>query len=167
MVRPALVGKRRRRIVLVRCVRWRSLTLVSVVLWALVAAGCSDASTDETPAGAVRLFLDAMDRSEREPDALREAYALLASPSRRALLERAHLAGSLGGRHFDPWEMLVRGRARRTFSVREGTSGMRASIHGDEATVTVSEDDGERRATIPLVLENGRWRLVVDIPPAR
>jgi len=128
---------------------------------------CSSAPSDETPEGAVRLFLDAMERSEREPEALREAYALLAGPSRLALLERAHLAGSLGGRQFDPWEMIVRGRSRRSFAIREGVSGMRASIDGDEATVTVSEDDGEQRARIPLLREDGRWRVLIDIPPAR
>ena len=129
--------------------------------------GCADLPSDETPSGAVRLFLDAMDRSDREPEALREAYALLAAPSRRALQERAHLAASLGGREFQPWEMLVQGRYRQSFQVHEGSSGMRERIEGERATVTVRSDDGERSAEVPLVLEEGRWRVLVEIPPAR
>jgi len=139
-------------------------------LWGLsllLAAGCSDAPTDETPSGTVRLFLQAMERSERDPAALEDAYRLLARPTRRALMERAHMAGSLGGREFRPWEMLVRGRYRQTFTPRRGARGMSESIDGDRATVRVTAADGERRAEVPLVREEEGWRIVIEMPPLR
>ncbi len=136
-------------------------------LAALLATACADVPSDETPAGALRLFVDAMERSDAEPEALRDAYALMAAPSRRALQERAHLAASLGGREFQPWEMLVRGRFRRSFPLRDRQGAMRESIQGDRATVTVRSEDGQRSAQVPLVRERGRWRVLLDIPPAR
>ena len=63
--------------------------------------------------------------------------------------------------------MLVRGRFRRTFAVREGGRGMEESIDGENATVTVRSEDGSRSARVPLVLEDGHWRIVIEIPPAR
>ncbi len=144
--------------------RWLLAAPLAVTL---AATGCTEEASDETPAGTVRLFLDAMERSEREPAALREAYGLLALPARRALTERARLAGSLGGRDLQPWEMLVRGRARRSFAVGEGTRGMREEIDGASATVQVREPSGTRSADVQLVREDGRWRIVLDLPPVR
>lgn len=131
---------------------------------ALFAAACSEAPSDETPSGTVELFLDALDRSEHDERALREAYVLLAASTRRALMERARLAGSLGGREFQPWEMLVRGRSRLAFTPRGGSAGMRESIEGERATVTVTDEDDEHTARVPLVREDGRWRIVIDLP---
>ena len=134
-------------------------------LIALAAVGCTEAPSDDTPSGALRMFLDAMERSERDPEALQEAYALLAAPARHGLQERAHLATSLGGREFEPWEMLVRGRFRRTFTARE-SHGMEERVDGDEATVVVRGDDGQV-ARVPMALEDEGWRVVLAIPPAR
>lgn len=134
-------------------------------LIALAAVGCTEAPSDDTPSGALRMFLDAMERSERDPEALRDAYALLAAPARHALQERAHLAASLGGREFQPWEMLVRGRFRRRFTARE-SHGMEERVDGHEATVIVRGDDGQV-ARVPLVLEEDGWRVMVAVPPAR
>ena len=44
---------------------------------------------------------------------------------------------------------------------------MRSVIAGDHATVTVLSEDGQRSAQVPLERENGRWRVLVEIPPAR
>ncbi|MCA9607942.1 MAG: hypothetical protein KC619_20170 [Myxococcales bacterium] len=131
----------------------------------ILLTACADVPSDETPSGALRLFVDAMERSDGDPEALRDAYALMAAPSRRALQERAHLAASLGGREFQPWEMLVRSRFRRSFAFRD--RAMREVIDGDHATVTVRSEDGQRSAQVPLERENGRWRVLVEIPPAR
>lgn len=130
---------------------------------ALALAACSDEPTDATPSGAVRLFLAAMERSEHDPDARREAFELLARPTRRALAERAHTAGTIGGRDFHPWEMLVRGRYRQTFTPRRGGRGMEEAIDGDTATVTVTSDNGARTARVPLVWEEDGWRIVIEL----
>jgi hypothetical protein len=138
-----------------------------LILLALAAIACSDVPTDETPRGTVRLFLAAMARSEHDEEALREAYGLLSAPTRRDLQERAHLATSFGADQLEPWEMLVRGGFRQTFTPADGARGMREEIHGAEATVVVTNQGGDRRAEVPLVRESGRWRLVLELPPAR
>jgi hypothetical protein len=134
------------------------------ILIALAAIACSDVPTDETPRGAVRLFLSAMERSEHDDEALREAYALLSAPTRRDLQERAHLATSFGADQLEPWEMLVRGGFRQTFTPAPGSRGMRERIDGAEATVVVRNEAGDRRAEVPLVRESGRWRVVLTLP---
>ena len=143
----------------------RPLAILALV--ALALGGCTKAPSDATPSGAVRLFLAALQRSERDPGALEDAYRLLSSPSRRALTERAHLAGSLGARDLEPWEMIVAGRSRATFAPARGARGMRESIQGERATVTVQSQDGERTAEVALVRERGRWRIVMELPPPR
>lgn len=142
----------------------RRAALLSIVL---LASSCSDVPSDETPRGAVRLFLSAMARSEDDPRALREAYGLLSASTRRALVERARFAESLGANELEPWEMLVRGRFRQSFTAARGARGMREQIDGNEATVTVTNEGGSRRAEVPLVREDGRWRIVLEIPPVR
>ena len=141
--------------------RW-SLPAVALVL---VAAGCEDVPTDETPRGALRLFIDAMERSERDHDALQEAYALLSRDTRRELTARARTA--LGGERLEPWDMLVRGRFRLTFTPGVRARGMRERIRGSRATVVVRDASGRRRAEVPLVREGGRWRIVLELPPFR
>lgn len=147
----------------------RTVAIVALLALALglPLAGCTEAPTDETPSGTVRLFLAALQRSERDPAALREAYRLLSASSRRALAERAHLAGSLGARELEPWEMIVAGRSRETFAPARGSRGMRESIDREHATVTVRSQDGDRTAEVALVRERGRWRIVMELPPTR
>lgn len=140
---------------------------VALALAALVALGCTEEPSDETPAGAVRLFLDAMSRSDRDPAALREAYGLLARPARRGLSERARLAESLGGRDIQPWDMIAQGRYRQAITPAPGSRGMRESIEGSRATVTVMDERGQRRAEVPLVREDGGWRIELELPDAR
>jgi hypothetical protein len=145
----------------------RAFPILLGVLLAVTSAGCSDASTDETPSGALRLFLAAMERTERDPAAAREAYRLLSTPTRRALVERAQFAASLGGGDLAPWDMLVRGGYRQTFSAARGARGMREQIDGERATVLVTNEARDRSAEVPLVREEGRWRIVIAIPPVR
>ena len=132
----------------------------------VAAAACSDAPTDETPSGALRLFLSAMDRSEWDEEALREAYDLLSPDARRALEERAHMASTLSGRTFEPWEMLVQGRFRLRFAPRRG-GGMVERIDGERAIVVVNGSRGGERAEVPMVEEEGRWRVDLDVSPLR
>jgi hypothetical protein len=130
----------------------------------VLAAACSDVPTDETPRGTVQLFLAAMERSEHDEEALREAYVLLSAPARRELQERAHTATSYGADEMRPWEMLVRGGFRLTFTPASRGRGMRERIDGDQAIVVVQNESGDRRAEVPLVREDGRWRIVLELP---
>jgi hypothetical protein len=127
-------------------------------------AGCAPAPSDETPLGALRMFLRAMERSSDDARALEEAYALLDTPARDALVARARDASALAnGREFAPWEMLAQGRYRVRFPYAEYGS-MREVIDGDRATVTVAGTDRRSRAGVPLVREEGHWRVVLRIP---
>lgn len=138
-----------------------------ILLPTLVLAACSDVPTDETPRGTVQLFLAAMERSERNEEALRDAYVLLSAPVRRELQERAHIATSYGAREMRPWEMLVRGGFRLSFTPAKGGRGMRERVDGEHALVTVQNEAGDRKAEVPLVREDGRWRIVLELPGSR
>lgn len=139
----------------------RLLCLVS-----LLAAACSSTPSDETPSGALEMFLDAMLRSDWDQDALKEAYGLLSSDARDALRDRAEMANALSGRDFEPWQMLVQGRFRLRFAPRQ-EGGMAERIDGERAVVVVTgERDGER-AEVPMVLEDGAWRVDLQVPPMR
>jgi hypothetical protein len=133
----------------------------ALMFFAVLAIGCDDAPTDETPSGALELFLSAMERSEQDPEALREAFGLLYAPARRSLHRRAHFAASAGGGDLEPWEMLVQQRSRASDVAR-----MRERIAGERAVVVVTRRDGGT-VEVPLVREQGRWRVVLELPPLR
>ena len=147
---------------------WRYRAPVLRALPALVLAlcvlGCSEEPTDETPEGALTLFLAAMENSAHDPRALEEAYRLLCRESRQSLLERARLAGSLGGRDLEPWELIARGGYRQTFTPSRRRT--RSAIDGETATVTARDADGDHSAEVQMRREDGHWRVVLTIPPS-
>jgi hypothetical protein len=59
--------------------------------------------------------------------------------------------------------MLAQGRFRLRFSP-SSRRGMKEAINGDRATVTVTGTRPDERAEVPLVREQGQWRvsLVLD-----
>jgi len=128
-------------------------------------SACNSAPSDDTPTGALQLFVAAMDRSEWDDNALRDAYALLSPAARDALRVRAEEAGSLSGREFDPWQMLAQGRFRLRFAPRPG-DGMEERVEGERAVVVVSGSRPDHRAEVPMLLENGRWRVDLVLPPS-
>jgi hypothetical protein len=141
----------------------RSLvTLALVCSWLLLAA-CGR-PRGESPVETVRKFIDAVGRGSDEEASLREAYALMDASARAELARRAERAGSLSGRGFEPWQMLVRGRFRLSFAPA-AHAGMRERIEGDRAVVTVVSDKGGQRAEVPLVREQGHWRIQLLLPP--
>ncbi|MCC7535414.1 MAG: hypothetical protein IT379_04350 [Deltaproteobacteria bacterium] len=134
--------------------------LKAIALVALL-VGCSSDPTDQTPEGAVELFLTAMRETAADPSAQARAYRLLARPARRALYARARRAGELAGRDFAPEAMLVAGRLRLRF--RPGVR-MRAEVNGTSGVVVLTGQDG-RVARVPVVREEAGWRIVLDVPP--
>ncbi len=134
------------------------LTLVLVAL----GAGCSSEPSDDTPTGALTLFLEAMEKSDWDASAREDAYALLSADARAALDQRAARANALSRREFAPWEMLAQGRFRLRFAPAQ----TRAHEDGDEATVTVLGRREGERADVPMVREDGHWRVHLVIPEA-
>ena len=140
--------------------------LVSALCLPLLAAlllACGDAQEDDTPVGALMLFLEAMDQGGGDSDALERAYHLLNEQARRELDERARKAETLAGRAYEPWEMLAQGRFRLRFA--PARHRMRAKIDGDRASVSVSDASGEHSVQVPMVREDKAWRVVLDVPP--
>ncbi|MFO0680650.1 MAG: hypothetical protein U0234_01305 [Sandaracinus sp.] len=144
----------------------------ALIALATLAIACGG-SPDATPTGAVRELIDALEPSSdpgHDHERLEHAYALLSERSRTDLAERARQTAALGAAERPPSEMLVAGTAHLRFHPRPG--GFREQIDPrdpDRATVTVSGDGEGETATIPLVREDGRWRieLVLDgAPPA-
>jgi hypothetical protein len=136
-----------------------------LVLLLLACAGCGGAPTDDTPAGAVRLFVDAMERSNADRRGLEDAYHLLSETTRERLVARARMTAALGAAEREPWEMLVEGTAHVRFAPRPG--GFREHLDAsdpDRATVTVTGSQSGQIAEIPLVREENGWRVVLEVP---
>jgi hypothetical protein len=142
----------------------RRLACASACVFLLVA--CDDARGEQDPGATVRRFIDSMDRSVNDPTALEEAYQLLDSSSQRELAVRALKAETLAGHAYKPWEMLVQGRFRLRFAPRK-SGGLQARIDGDQAIVVAQGARAEEHAEIPLVREQGRWRLKLNIASAQ
>ena len=135
------------------------------MLFALL-AGCGRAARDDSPVATVRHFLEVMERSAEEEGALQDAYELLDSGAQAALSRRAERATALSGRAFKPWQMLARGRFGLRFAPAS-PGGMHERITGDRAVVTVAGTKPGQHAEVPLVREQGKWRVALVLPPMR
>lgn len=125
---------------------------------------CSGTAHEDTPTGAARLFVDAMERSADGHEGLEDAYRLLSQPTRERLVARARQAAALGAAEREPWEMLVEGTAHLRFTPRPG--GFREEpVEGepDHVIVRVLGPNGES-AAIPTVHEDGGWRIDLVVP---
>ena len=136
--------------------------VLALALW----TGCASYDDAGTPAGTVKLFLRIMNRSATDSSALKEAYELLDRNARDALALRANKVATLAGRDFEPWQMLAQGRFRLRFAPA-ARNGIEAEVNGDQAVVTVTGDDGSQTARVPLVREQGRWRIRLEIAKMR
>lgn len=136
-----------------------------LVAWLLLSSllACTDSHEDDTPVGALMLFLEAMDRSSGDADSLERAYTLLDRVSRQALDVRAAKAQTLAGRVYQPWQMLAEGHFRLRFTPERHR--MRTKINGDRATVSVSDATGQQTVQVPMAREDGAWRVVLNVPP--
>ncbi|MBW2465234.1 MAG: hypothetical protein JRH11_26530 [Deltaproteobacteria bacterium] len=137
--------------------------VLAASLVGLVVSSCSSEPTDETPEGALTLFLEAMERADWDDTALEDAYVLLSPAARGALEERAERANALSRREFAPWEMLAQGRFRLRFRPSPGSTETR--VEGESAIVTLLGRREGERADVAMVRENGRWRVDLTLPP--
>ncbi|HEY1694719.1 MAG TPA: hypothetical protein VGG39_21255 [Polyangiaceae bacterium] len=138
------------------------LAMALACVLAVPAIGCSHAPPDETPEGAVRLFLDDLEAAEDDPAMMKKAYGLLGPAARANLEERAHHTSLLQGRQVAPWEMLAAGRFGLAFRPR---SWPHPTIVGDRATVEVlGGDPATEHARVLCVKEAGGWRVEPGLP---
>jgi hypothetical protein len=140
--------------------------LVTLLLLSLAWGWCSCAPrpTELSPSEALTAFLTALDRSTHAPEQLQVAFDWLDQSSQASLKERAGLSASLAGRSLSAWDMLVPGRS--SFSAYSVPSlHMRTRVEGEQAFVTI-ELEGRADLEVPLVREQGRWRVVLGLKPS-
>lgn len=141
--------------------RMSRVLFVSLVHMLALEAGCAR-DPRSTPEDALASWVSAMQASRSDLGARRHAFELLSAHARASLGERAARASQLSGREIQPWEMLAPGRFAMRFAFDR--TALRTRIQGEHATVTVFGPAGEY-ADVPMVREDGRWRVDLDLPP--
>lgn len=132
------------------------------MLAAALLMACAREEIDQHPERVVEELLDRMQRVHGSPKNARAAYDLLWSEAKNNLAERAKRASALSGRNIAPEEML----APSHFTLRFRPKRYSARIQGEWAVVTIhGESPDAQRATVKCVLEDGTWRVVLELPP--
>lgn len=141
--------------------RWRSLFVpLALLVLTTLGVGCEAEAKDSTPESVVQEFTDRMARVHGDPRMARLAYELLWVDARRNLAERAKRASSVAGREIAPEEML----APSHFALAYRPKKMVARVDGDWAEVSVYGENGSMLRTVKCVREDGRWRVVLELP---
>lgn len=129
------------------------LTLIMITV--LSSVGCS--SGDQTPEGAVRQLIQAVEELDAD-----KAYALLAAETRKALAGRAAMATEHTGgrRQLKPAELLLLGLDQTqleadSIEVLEQTE--------QRARVKLVNNKKKVKDELQLVKEDGRWRVRLDL----
>lgn len=124
--------------------------------------GCSRGAPEATPEGVVRELLDRFDRAESDPTEIQGAVELLSLSTQANLAERARRASAATGRNVLPHEMIAPARFAPRFQPRQ----MHTHAMGDHALVdVVGIDPDTDRAEVTCVLEDGKWRIEMALPP--
>lgn len=135
--------------------------LCLVLLWLLGA--CAPDPADFGPSEALAAFLTAVERSTHAPEQRKTAYGFLDRASQDALAARAKLSNALGSRKLEPWEMLVPGRVSFAGQSLAGVR-MSSKVDGDKAVVAILLERSSP-IEVPMVREEGRWRVVLGLSP--
>ena len=130
---------------------------LAATLWL---TACAQRSEGDSPERAAQEFIDRMQRVHGDVQKSKAAYDLLASEAQANLAERAQRASATIGRVVLPEEMLAPSRFYLSFPPRSWSTEQGAGW----AIVTVEGESPHERHQIRCVLENGRWKVVVDLP---
>ena len=143
--------------------RQAQLPLVVALSWVVASAlACESAADRQGPEEVVREFLQRMEQVHGSQQDARAAYDLMWSEARKNLGERAKRASAAAGRQVAPEEMIAPSRFSLAFLPQEYSS----VVQGEWAEVTLSaEQPAHRSETVRCKLEDGRWRVVVRLPP--
>ena len=133
--------------------------LVVAAVPALV--GCEAEPEDAGPEDVVEELVTRLQRVHGDPKAARAAYELLWGEAKRGLAERAKRAGAVAGRDVAPESMIAPTRFSLSFTPKRYT----ARIDGDWAVVSITGESASQYHEVKCVREDGRWRVVLVIPP--
>ena len=123
---------------------------------------CDREAADERPERVVEEFIARMQRVHGDEQAARDAFELLWSEAQANLAERAKRATAVSGRKIAPEEMIVPSRFTPEFKPRH----YEARVEGQWAVVTVEgEASMAQKRQVKCVLEEGHWRVVLELPP--
>ena len=137
-------------------------TALSFALFALLVLGaCRRDPVDAAPEAIVEEFVLRMQRVHGDPKTAREAYELLWSEAKHGLAERAKRASAVVGREVAPESMIAPTHFSLSFTPKRYT----ARVDGDWAIVTAVGEAPAQRREIKCVKEDGRWRVVLVMPP--
>lgn len=127
----------------------------------LALLACRHKEADATPEGAVRAWLDLMEGAAEDPQAAKQAFAMLGPKARHNLEARAERASRILGRHVEPEDMVAWGR----FGLRFHPDAMATTITGDDAAVTVTgADPTNQRVVLACHRDGEHWRIEPDLP---
>jgi len=130
-----------------------------LLLLAVLVLGC-DPPSQSTPDGIVRTFVERLtsfNGDSRDADRL---FELLSERAQDNLSQRAERYSAASGRKIAPAAMLVPSRFAPGV-IRSYT----AQLSGKFALVEIVGTPPDRRAQIPCVFEEGRWRIDIVMPP--
>jgi hypothetical protein len=139
----------------------RRLALGFAACALLALAGCEAEPADLGPEDIVEELVNRLKRVHGDPKAARAAYELLWGEAKRGLAERAKRAGAVAGRDIAPESMIAPTRFSLAFTPRRYT----ARIDGDWAVVSITGASASQYHEVKCVREDGRWRVVLVIPP--
>src|SRR5690242_13967917 len=142
-----------------RVPRARALLLLAALSFGNLQA-CARQASDDTPERAVQEFIERMQRVHGDVAKSKAAYELLAAPARANLEERAKRASATSGRSVNPEEMLAPSRFYLGFQPRSWSTERGA----DWAVVTAEGDSPNERKQIRCVREQGRWKVMLELP---
>jgi hypothetical protein len=123
-------------------------------------AGCAQRSEEDSPERSVQEFVDRMQRVHGDVQKSKAAYDLLASQAQANLKERAQRASAAAGRVVRPEEMLAPSRFYLAFQPRSWST----ELGPGWAVVTAEGESPRERHAIRCVREDGRWKVVIDLP---
>lgn len=105
-------------------------------------------------------LIERLESVHGDPERGRAALALIWRKGRENLEQRAERASAAAGRKLAAEDMLVPSRFGMNFTPKTFTS----VIDGEYARVFVKGDRASDIAEVHCVLEEGRWRVVLDLP---